>query len=285
MKLSYSNPKKFDMGIAVGNAIGVPFQGGSQSWKPVNQETIDYIGDLTISLERQQLIDSVVTGLKTATGEASLADAFCFLYLLGNEGNEIWKKNLVKDNHHIVQHGGTQTEDDGWQGNGIDAYLDTDFNPSTDGGAVYTLNNASLAIHSLTDVAETKCDIGARTTTSDYASILSRTATDTSASRLHGSSHPVVNGAVTSSIGLFSVMRNGADAASLYGYKNLEAIISSVTGITTNIPNSKFFIGARSLSGVPELFSTRKYSIAWAGRYFTFAELTAIYNVLVGTWF
>lgn len=33
MKLSYTNPKKFDMGIAVGNAIGVPFQGGSQSWE------------------------------------------------------------------------------------------------------------------------------------------------------------------------------------------------------------------------------------------------------------
>jgi len=29
----YKNPKKFNMGIAIGNAIGVPFGGASQSWE------------------------------------------------------------------------------------------------------------------------------------------------------------------------------------------------------------------------------------------------------------
>ena len=124
----------------------------------------------------------------------------------------------------------------------VDAYLDTNFNPSTEGGTIYTLNNASLAIYSMTDVAETKADIGARTTTSDYTVIMSRIATGLSSSRLHGATHPVVNGSVPSSLGLFSVMRNGADAASFYGYQNLDTITSSRSGVTTNIPNSKIFI-------------------------------------------
>lgn len=274
-----------NLGIAVQMLKIMNQQGGEQSWEPVNQETIDYISTLTISLERQQLIDSVVTGLKSATGSTSLADAFCFLYLLGNEGNEIWKRNLAKDAHHITQHGGTQAEDEGWQGNGIDAYLDTNFNPSTDGGTVYTLNNASIAIHSLTDAAEVTVDIGARTSTSDYTEFLIRIDTGVASMRIHSGKHPVVNGSVPSSLGLFSAMRNGADAASLYGYQDLTVITSSLSGVTTNIPNCNFYIGARSASNIPDYFSTRKYSIAWAGRYFTFAELTAIYNVLVGTWF
>ena len=251
------------------NANGIWIGRNSGSWSPKTQE----------------LIDQTVIDLKTALGITLLSDAFCFLYLLANEGTEAWRLNLIKRAHDITQHGGTQTEDGGWQGNGTNAYLDTNFNPATQGGTVYTLNNASLGIYSLTNVAETTCDIGCRTTAKDYTAILSKLAdTGGSSTRMHSGISSIVDGLVSSTIGMFAVGRNASTLTGLHGWVNKIEMEESGSGESTNIPSANVFIGARGFSGTPELFSSRKYAFAWGGKYFTHEQIGLIYDVLVSSW-
>ncbi len=258
-------------------------------WAAECPEVMVYYNSLTtpISTGRLTLIGETLVKLKTALNINSLDEAFTFLYLLANETTEASYKNIVKRSHDITAYGGTHTIDEGWAGNGTDAYLDTNFNPATDGGTVYQQNNASMCVYVSTDVVETKVDIGCRTSTNNYTAIISRlqdgTYTKTS-SRLHTGLMPSISDIVSTSVGQHLITRNGNTESDLFGYQDKTLLQNNYLGNTNAPPNANMYIGARNYSGTAELFSIRKYAYAFAGKYFTQTQIESIYDILVGDW-
>ena len=252
-------------------------------WAHRCPELIAYVNSLSAPLSEAKAtrIGIAMMELKSLLGLTNLSDAFLFIYGFANETSEAAYKNIVKRSHDIIPHGGTFLANVGWAGNGEDAYLDTNCNPSIHGGAVYTQNNASLGIFINTDVVETKCDIGFRTGANNYSMMISRISGDKNASRMHNDLSTVIGGVVTSSIGQFIVERNAAAATGLFGFKDASSIARSSSGTdSAAIPNCNIYIGARSYNNVAELFSTRQYRYAFAGKYFTPEEVTIINEVL-----
>ena len=244
-------------------------------------EVDNYIVDLVNPVSNSQVLNlnKLVAELKTNLGISGLPEVFCYMHILANKGDELWKRNIIKRNYDITQHGGTVTEDEGWQGNGIDAYLEVDFNPVVDGGTIYTLNNASLGIYSNTDANGLMVDIGSRTDTNNYTSISSKLATGKTALRLHNAVGTLVDGTVADSVGLFIVTRDSALPTHLYGYKNKELLTTTASSNTSSMPNLNIYIGARNYDGTPEQFSTRQYAYAFAGKHITTAMRDIIVDV------
>lgn len=105
---------------------------------------------------RKGLINSLIAGLKQA-GVWSRFDAF---YMLAAHDAQAARLNWVADAYNLVPvNNPAFTVDRGYTGNGVNAYLDTGFNPVTSGGK-FSLNNAHLGVWCLTDASEDKNDIG-----------------------------------------------------------------------------------------------------------------------------
>jgi hypothetical protein len=229
-----------------------------------------YISGLATPLSATQLayINTFVAGYKSDDSLTNLSDAYDVMYYLGNETAESSLRNLVKRAHDAVAvNAPTFTPYEGFKGDGISSYIDTNYNGATE-GSKYTLNNCSLGIYSRTDVHGLYTDIGNRTSTSDYTAILARYSGNT-IMRLHNALDPVIQDAEANSLGMFIACRSAASQTGLFGYHNKTSLTIINTGNTTNIPNCNIFIGARNYNGTPEQLSPRQLSFVFAGNYRT----------------
>lgn len=105
---------------------------------------------------RKGLINTLIAGLKGA-GVWSRLDAF---YMPAAHDAQAASLNWVADAYNLTAVNNPAFEvDRGYTGNGINAYLDTGFNPATAGGK-FSLNDAHLGVWCLTDASEDKNDIG-----------------------------------------------------------------------------------------------------------------------------
>ena len=248
--------------------------GGGQSW---DSDLVTYTTGLTTPLSNGQLtlLNNFILALKSGLSITNLSDAFDVMYILANETAESSLRNLVKRLHDATAvNSPTFTALEGFTGNSTSSYIDTNYNPYTQ-GIKYTLNNISLGIYSRTDVNGLYCDIGCRTTTSDYTNILSRNGGITYM-RLHSGLNPVIQDAETNSLGMFIAARNAADETGLFGYHDKLSLDRLNAGNTSNIPNCNITIFARNYSGTPEQFSPRQLSLAFAGKYFNSTEVRVI---------
>jgi len=271
------------MSISLG--IGLKIGGNnSVGGMPLLPDLNIYIAGLGTPLSDAQLLllntlyGTILSGLSVAT----MYDFFDIAYLLGGETKESSYRNLVRNANHItVTSEPTWTIYKGNQGDGISQFLDTNYNPATQGHN-YTLNNCTLGVLSLTDVGGTYSDIGSRTDTTNYTAIYSRLATDVAAMRLHTVVGVAINGAVTNSKAYFTVTRNVKEMTGLFGYRNKTSIArTTLITDTTSIPNGNFYIGARNLVGTgPEGFSPRQYAFAFASRYMTEAHRDVIIDAV-----
>jgi hypothetical protein len=239
-------------------------------------DLLTYISGLGNELSSAQLtlLNTFILALKSGLSITNLSDAFDVMYILAGETEESSLRNLVKRLHDITAVGSpTWAALEGHTG-ATGKYLDTNYNPSTQ-GSKYTLNNCSLGVYSRTDANGLYSDIGSRTSTSDYTAILSRSAGVT-IMRLHNAAYPFIRDAEDNSLGMSIACRNAASETGLFGYHNKSSLIVTNTGNTTNIPNCNIFIGARNNNGTPEQESIRQLSFAFAGRYFSAAEVGVI---------
>lgn len=240
-----------------------------------------FIGLLTTPLSSDQLtkVNAQIIDMKTGLGVVNMSDTFDAWYYLGNETSESSLKNMVKNAHHAqAVNSPTHTPYEGWAGDGISSYIDSNYNGRTQ-GVNYTLNNASLGIYSRSDSNGLYSDIGSRSGITNYTVILSRYAGNVS-HRLHNDLSSVINQAVSDSLGMNIVTRNGNTPSDLYGYKNKVTLTKDSTGTdTTNIPDGNTFICARNLIGTgAEQFSDRQYSLAFIAEHITEGMRDTIYD-------
>lgn len=152
----------------------------------------------------------------------------------------------------------TFTASQGYNGNGTNSYLNTNYNPTTN-GVKYTLNSASLYVYSRTDLNSFKFDIGHNNGTS-YSVLDIRDG---------GSFYRSINQiglvtgiAVANSLGLFSGVRVGV--IDVRSCKNGALLVSNSTTSSTLI-NNNIFVLAQNNNGTASGFSPRQLSLSAIG--------------------
>lgn len=152
----------------------------------------------------------------------------------------------------------TFTASQGYTGNGSTSYLNTNYNPTTN-GVKYTLNSASLYVYSRTNLNSFKIDIGhANTTSNSELDIRDSGSFYRSINQLG-----LVSGvAVVNSLGLFSGVRIGA--TDVRSYRNGVLLLTNSTASSTLI-NNNIYVLANNNNGTAATLSTRQLSMSAIG--------------------
>ena len=146
----------------------------------------------------------------------------------------------------------------GWTGNGVNGYLNTNYNPNTD-GVNYLLDSASFGVYVRTDVEELRTDIGIQS--AGTVSFLSpRRAIDVMECRINDNVQLI--SANTDSRGFYVVSRTGANARAVY--KN-RISMGNDAQVSIAIPNEDVYVLCRNNAGVSVDFSTKQIAAAFAG--------------------
>ena len=223
----------------------------------IDADLLTYISGLATPLSADILgkINTFVAGYKSDDGLTNLSDAYDVMYYLGNETAESSLRNLVKRAHDAVAvNSPTFTPYEGWAGDGISSYIDTNYNPATEADN-YKLNDASMMFYSRA-AGGTNRDMG-NSLTNRIQAIYSG---NSCYYQLNG------NGASTTviadSLGMFICAGNDGSNKTYY-YKN-KTPIHSRTAAQTAIPS-----GNITLLKVAVSYTTRQQAFAACGKYLT----------------
>lgn len=241
---------------------------------------------VTYSTEAQQYFDR----LPTAIPDDTLAFIAAFIDSMQGRGywtrvDEAWLlANKTSANALIGMKGlsnatigGTITFTPyrGFTSNGTTGYINTNFNPATD-GAQFNQDDCGFGFYSRTDQQSEGHDFGGRDAT-NFTRIKSRSTANVVDTWVNQS---VTNTsrANTSSTGFIYANRT---AATVYGtYRNGVVIVSVNTGSSTGLLNVDMSLGGQNNQGVVANFTTREYSFAMVGDAFTATEQVLIYGFL-----
>jgi hypothetical protein len=174
----------------------------------------------------------------------------------------------------------TFTTNEGFNGNGTNQYLNTNFVPSTN-GVNLTLNSTSLATHLFNHVTETKYDCGTAPSFLASSPLLYFRGDDG-----YGSVVYTVNqapNAVQSNGGNCSGfwMAQRKDASNVYMFKN-GAQTDTDADASTAVPSGNMFLLAANSGGAPANPSTRKMSMFSLGA--SLAGLESAYHTSWNTY-
>lgn len=236
----------------------------------IDFDSKNWLNYVTVKPDGQRLgiIDGIIKALK-GTGIWFKFDALWFLAAHDSQAACLnWKNpatyTLTPVNSPIF------TIDRGYQGNGTSSYLNTNFNFNTN-GVNFTLNNASLGVYSRTNLAQNnRVDIGVADTL-----LQGRTGSNVSAIRVNQSN---ADGAsVSDSLGLMTPQRNTSNE--LVYYKN-GVLVTTISRVSSIVPNYNCYIGARNNLGVADSFSTRQIAMAFIGGVLTSTQHAQLYTIV-----
>jgi len=94
---------------------------------------------------------------------------------------------------------------------------------------------------------------------------------------LNAPSANYTNGTIADSLGLTTVLRNASDRQ--ISARNGAFILTEIDN-SSAIPDLILFLLAQNVSGTASNFAEEQIAFAFAGRYFSEAELTVIYNAI-----
>ena len=224
----------------------------------------------TPSVGRQALINSTVVQLKAA----GIWDQLDLLYFFAaaNQQNALlnWKNPATFTATAV--NSPAFAVDRGFTGNGVDARVDSNYTPSTN-GVQYTQDNASLWGYSLTAATGQVHDMG-RITVPGMAIILRASSGNTAAFANDGtqiSTNPTPDGT-----GLWGIQRRGATDKRYW--RNAAQIGATLTTASTGLPAGTLWFCGASASGAPT-FSTRQFAFGAAGASLVGRE-AAFYNIV-----
>lgn len=153
----------------------------------------------------------------------------------------------------------TWMADKGYTGDGATSYLNTNYDPSTQ-GTNYVLNSCCEAVYIRTNVTSGKNDIGHGTATV-FSAINSRNASDQIVTRLNqgGAAYTAAN---TNSTGFYSSRRTASNAQAIF--KNGVSQATSATASSSLINNNIYFCCSNN-NGTAGSFSANEISVALVG--------------------
>jgi len=273
------------MGWILGLGNGVVFRtGSSRAWSSywVNRhpELKTYITGLITPLSNKQIIriGEFIEALKNGLSITNLSDAFDVMYILAGETEESSLKNLVKDAHHCTAvNAPTFTQYEGYVG-GATKSLDTNYNPFAQ-GENYLLNSASLGAYVRTTTIGAYTILGVSDNAGNDSYINPRMNYDTVGRfycRVNQATY-TFGVAAGDTKGMLIASRVGANAVD--GYKNgTDLNCSGNTGVSTSLQNCNIHLLALNLPANTIQHSPDQLSIAFMGKGFSGAEITAITN-------
>ena len=141
------------MSLLIRNWIGG--LGGGAGYKIINAELTTYIAGLTTKLSNTELeiLDTLVTNIKTVLTSSNLSDDFDCIWLWGGETQEASLKNLAKDAHHGTGASlPSWTKYEGFQG-ASGKLITLNYNPATQ-GVRFTRDNASMFYYAMLNVQD-----------------------------------------------------------------------------------------------------------------------------------
>ena len=238
-------------------------KGGGGGFDADYQAVLDYAtaqGYTLPSGGKQTLQNDLVVALKAA-GVWSKLD---LLYVFATDGDSDYATlNFVAPSSFQATktNSPTFTADEGFAGDGISAYLDTNLNALTD-TTNYTQNDASFGVYAWNEIAGT----GEYPISADATSTRLRLALATGANRINHSVTPSPIGNIsTNKTGLIGMNRTSSTA-----WEGLDESGSINTGYggASGAPENKTFVILRYIS----TYSTNKIGVAWVGGSFTSVE-------------
>lgn len=244
----------------------------------VESETYDsdasrYFDAMTTELNdsTKENINDFVVMLKDSLSIDSLAEVFDVMYVFANETQEAALKNVVGRNYDATAVASpTFTVGEGIAGNGSTSYVNTNFNPSSNGYR-YSVNSASFGIYSRTDVNGAYIDIGINAS-SDMA-IYSRALSNVAYVRVNSGAWPST--ASLDSRGMFIANKTFTTEQDLY--RNSSLLIDD-TQTNTGLPDDEVFICAWNSGDSPNTPSIRQYSFTFIGKGLTTTQIRQITN-------
>ena len=243
-------------------------------------ELTTYITGLTTPLSSAQLLrlNTLIKSIKTGLSISALSEAFDTLYVLAGETSESSLKNLVKDAHHCTAvNAPTFTQYEGY-GGGATKSLNTNYNPFAQ-GENYLLNSASLGAYVRTTTIGDYAILGVSDAIGNESYIKPRTNYDTVGRlfcRVNQATY-TFKPATGDTKGMLIVSRVGANAVD--GYKNgTDLNCSGNTEVSTSLQNYNIHLLALKSRKHTVNHSPDQLSIAFMGKGFSGAEITAITN-------
>jgi len=134
--------------IGIGLGLTKRRGGGGVILDPDLQTYLDALST-PLSSDQQTKLSTLITDVKDGLNINNLSDFFDTFYMLANETEDAALKNMVKRSHDgIAYNSPVFTQYEGFKGDGSNAYLKMDYNPSTD-AVNYTQNESSYGLLTL----------------------------------------------------------------------------------------------------------------------------------------
>ncbi len=227
----------------------------------------------TVSAARKRLVDNLIVGLK-ADGLWTKLDRL-WLFAAENAGSALI--DLVYNwTATVTGHAPSFTIDRGYAGDGSTTYIDTAFNPSSD-GQQYTLNSASLHLWDNTSHASDATEsMGANDGSGNFADIgvFSNFAADGFFLRMNTGTIKTLPGGASQGLGT----GNRSSVSTEEAYHNGVSLGQVTSGADTiAIPSFKIFIGGTNNAGTFSNGTTDQFAAAAMGSSFNATQMANFY--------
>lgn len=249
-------------GIPLSGNMGIGAFIDSSSSYPYQAETKRWVGrmDTIQTAEQMQLKDSLIAFLKTDT----ILSKWDIAYFYANLDSTSAKLNLLKDTFNVTTAGSpTFTSNQGYTGNGASAYLNANWIPSTN-GVNYVLDSASVFAYVRTAVTENKHVLGTGGAGVSFIRLNPRNTANQIESRLNENGAGTTS--VTSSTGLYSMIRSGSASYKVYKHDTLK---NTIPNASTSLSGFPLYSLARNGAGTSTEWSTRELSFLAGGGKFS----------------
>lgn len=226
-------------------------------------------------------IDTLVTSLKTAGIWTKMKALYPFV-----GGNATSHKFNLKDPrdldaaYRLVFNGGWVHSSTGALPNGTTGYANTFFNPFNN----LSIDNTHMSYYSRTNSAKNSYDMGVTiTNTNPLRSLHTCLKWGTGGNTYWSMGFQNVT-SLSSEVDLFlpssaaNFLFNKTSSTSTSLFVNNTKYTASVTN--RGLPNGNFYLGARNLNGIADLYADRQSAFASIGDGLTDAEATAFYNAV-----
>lgn len=233
----------------------------------------------SISTDRKVLVNKFIKDLKSDLGISRLSDAFDVLYLFAHENQIAALTNLVKDAHHGVAYNSpTFTTDRGFTGNGTSAYINTQYNPSTQ-SVNYTQNNASIGVYARTTGTRGRVLAGAYE--SPFITGVYSANAGTFFSALNDTSSATPDGGTRTTTGLITLSR---DNSANYVANFAGSSIGSLTAVSGRLVNLNIAVLALRINPTTlSTYSDAQIAVFFAAKSFINTENLKLNNTV--EWF
>lgn len=234
------------------------------------------VGSSNVSAGRQTIVNNLIVGLK-ADGIWTKLDR---LWLYAAENTQSALIDIVALDTTTLVSTPTFTTDRGYAGNGTSTYLNTTFNPATD-GVQYVLNSAHAAIWDNTSrgaVTSIETGIYDGTNIADLFVLTAAFGPTGSATRLNNSGAAGIGGSNVTSQGFVVTQRSNASTLELFF--NGSSVGASGAQASSALVSLPFFVGGRNDSGVFSTGSTDQISAVSYGAALTSGQASNYYTRL-----